>query len=120
MSAISTTTLLGGLVDLNVFDDEVTRIEALSVGIGFGVLEKVEEVFGGFLGPAGFGHAELFAYVFSKLNCVITWVSLIFCEVVCRSWDIQAVLPNKRKFYLERFAQCFLHIVSWARLPSCP
>ena len=61
MSTICTSTLLGRLIDLDVFDDQVARIEALGVRVGFGVLEKVEEVLGGFLGPAGFGYAELFA-----------------------------------------------------------
>lgn len=61
MSAISAPSLLGGLVHLDVLDDQVARIETLGIGVGFGVLEEAEEELGGFDGPAGFGDAELFA-----------------------------------------------------------
>ena len=62
MSTISTTALLGRLVDLDVLDDEVSGVEALGVGVCFCVFEEAEEEFGGFLGPAGAGDAELFAW----------------------------------------------------------
>jgi len=38
---------------LDVLDEESGGVEALCVGVGFGVLEEVEDVFGGLLGPAG-------------------------------------------------------------------
>lgn len=50
--------LLGGLVDLDVLDDEVAGVEALGVGVGLGVLEEAEEELGGLDGPAGLGDAE--------------------------------------------------------------
>jgi len=47
---------------LDVLDDQVSGIEALCVGVGFGVLEEREEEFGGFNGPAGFGNTKCFPY----------------------------------------------------------
>lgn len=34
--------LLGGLVDLDVLDDQVAGVETLGVGVGLGVLEETE------------------------------------------------------------------------------
>jgi hypothetical protein len=62
VGAVCTTSLLGCLVDLDVLDDQVSGIEALCVGVGFGVLEEREEEFGGFNGPAGFGNTKCFPY----------------------------------------------------------
>jgi hypothetical protein len=33
--------LLGCLVDLDVLDDQVVGVEALGVGVGFGILEQI-------------------------------------------------------------------------------
>jgi hypothetical protein len=51
--------LLGGLVDLNVLDDQVAGVKALGVGIGLSILEKTEKELGGLDGPPGLGDAEL-------------------------------------------------------------
>ena len=51
------------LIDLDVLDDEVAGIEALGVGVGFGVLEETEEEVGGLDWPAGLGDAESLACV---------------------------------------------------------
>ena len=64
MRTVGTTTLLRRLVDLDMLHDQVPRVEPLGVGVGLGVLEQAEEKFGGFLGPAGAGDAELFACTF--------------------------------------------------------
>jgi len=53
VGTVSAAALLRCLVHLDVLDEESGGVEALCVGVGFGVLEKVEEVFGGLLGPAG-------------------------------------------------------------------
>jgi hypothetical protein len=53
--------LLGGLVDLDVLDDQVAGIETLGVGVGLGVLEQTEKELGGLDGPAGLGDTELLA-----------------------------------------------------------
>ena len=58
---IRTPSLLRRLVDLDVLDDEIAGVEALGVGVRFGVLEQAEQELGGFDGPAGLGHAELLA-----------------------------------------------------------
>lgn len=54
VSAIRPTPLLRRLVHLDVLDDQVSRVQALGVGVGFGVLEQAEEELGGFDGPARF------------------------------------------------------------------
>ena len=63
MSTVRTTALLGRLVDLDVLDDQVAGVQALGVGVGFGVLEQRQEMLGGLDRPAGAGYAELFACV---------------------------------------------------------
>lgn len=42
MSTVRATTLLGRLVDLDVLDNQIARVEALGVGVGLGVLEERE------------------------------------------------------------------------------
>lgn len=58
VGTVSAAALLGCLVHLDVLDEESRGVEALCVGVGFGVLEEVEEVLGGLLGPAGTVSAE--------------------------------------------------------------
>jgi hypothetical protein len=53
--------LLGGLVNLDVLDDQVAGIETLGVGVGLGVLEQTEKELGGLDGPTGLGDTELLA-----------------------------------------------------------
>jgi hypothetical protein len=55
--------LLGGLVDLNVLDDQLRGVESLDICIGFGVLEESEEVLGRLHGPASPGDTESFACI---------------------------------------------------------
>ena len=61
MSAVCAAALLGGLVDLDVLDDQVASVETLGVGVGLSVLEETEEELGGLDGPAGAGDTELLA-----------------------------------------------------------
>lgn len=61
VSAVCAPPLLGGLVDLDVLYDQVSGVETLCVGVGFGVLEEADKELGRFLGPARFGDAKLFA-----------------------------------------------------------
>ena len=53
MSSVRSTSLLGGLVHLDMLDDEVSSIKAFDIGIGFGVLEKSEKEFSRFDWVAG-------------------------------------------------------------------
>lgn len=62
MSAVCAAALLGGLVDLDVLDNQVAGVETLGIGVGLGVLEQTEEELGGLLGPAGAGDTKLLAY----------------------------------------------------------
>ena len=61
VGTVSPPALLGGLVDLDVLDDQVAGIETLGIGVGLGVLEEVLEELGGLDGPAGLGDTELLA-----------------------------------------------------------
>lgn len=62
VSTVCAAALLGGLVDLDVLDDQVTGVETLSIGVGLGVLKETEEELGRLNGPAGAGDTELLAY----------------------------------------------------------
>ena len=66
MSAVGTSALVGGLVDLDVLDDEVAGVKTLGVGIGLGVLQQGKEELGGLDGPAGLADTELLACVGKK------------------------------------------------------
>ncbi|KAK5627298.1 hypothetical protein RRF57_003013 [Xylaria bambusicola] len=59
---VCASSLLRGLVDLNVLDDEIASVEALGIGIGLGVLEETEQELGRLNGPAGAGNTELLSY----------------------------------------------------------
>ena len=61
MGAVRPPPLLGGLVDLDMLDDQVAGVETLGVGVGLGVLQQTEQELGGLLGPAGLGDTELLA-----------------------------------------------------------
>ena len=66
MGTVCPSPLLGGLVDLDVLDDQVTGVKTLGVGVGLGVLEEAEEELGGLGGPAGLGDTELLACWISR------------------------------------------------------
>jgi hypothetical protein len=53
--------LLGGLVDLDVLNDQVAGIETLGVGVCLSVLEETEKELGGLDWPSGSGDTELLA-----------------------------------------------------------
>lgn len=61
MGTVCAPPLLGGLVDLDVLDDQVAGVEAFSVGVGLSILEETEEELGGLDGPAGLGDTESLA-----------------------------------------------------------
>ena len=61
MGTVCASALLGGLVDLDVLDDQGTSVETLSISVGLGVLEQTEKELGRLDGPAGLGNTELLA-----------------------------------------------------------
>jgi len=61
VSTVSAPSLLGGLVDLDVLDDQVGGVETLGVGVGLGVLKETDEDLSGLDGPAGLGDTESLA-----------------------------------------------------------
>jgi hypothetical protein len=50
--AVRSASLLGGLVDLNVLHHQIAGIQALRVGVRFGVLQQAEEEVGRLYGPS--------------------------------------------------------------------
>jgi hypothetical protein len=70
VGTVRPSSLLGGLVDLDVLDDEGTGVEALGIGVGLSVLQETEEELGGLDGPASAGDAELLAYLQKKKDPV--------------------------------------------------
>ena len=62
MGTVRAPALLGGLVDLDVLDNQGTGVETLGIGVGLSVLEETEQELGGLDGPAGLGDTELLAY----------------------------------------------------------
>lgn len=61
VGAVGSAALLGGLVDLDVLDDELRGVEAFGVGVGFRILQQAEEELGGLDGVTGLGDTELLA-----------------------------------------------------------
>lgn len=61
VGTVSSSALLGGLVDLDVLDDQGTGVETLGIGVGLGVLQELQEKLGGLDGPAGTGDTPLLA-----------------------------------------------------------
>lgn len=66
MSTISAASLLGRLVDLDVLDDQVARIEAFGIRIGFGIFEQAQEKLGRFDWPTCARDTELFSCIESE------------------------------------------------------
>lgn len=62
VSAVRPSPLLGGLVDLDVLDNQVASVKTLSVSVGLSVLQKTEQELSRLDGPAGAGNTELLAY----------------------------------------------------------
>lgn len=71
MGAVSPSSLLGGLVDLDVLDDQVAGVETLDIGVGGGVLEETEKVLGRLSGPSSAGDTELLACSKSRLVSIL-------------------------------------------------
>lgn len=67
VSTVGSSSLLGGLVDLDVLDDQVAGVETLGISVGLGVLEETEEELGRLDGPSCLGDTELLAY--SRQKC---------------------------------------------------
>jgi len=95
VSTVCASSLLWCLIDLDVLDDEVAGIEALGVGVGFGVLEETEEEVGGLDGPAGLGDAESLALSGTASAASISphWDSLLVLLDVLEKLERAVELP---------------------------
>ena len=79
MSTVCPSSLLGGLVDLDVLDNQVAGVETLGVGVGLSVLQETEEELGGLGGPAGLGDTKLLAYSQNRVS--ISFILVTFNAV---------------------------------------
>ena len=59
MSTVGASPSLGGLVDLDVLDNEVGSVETLNVCVGLGVLEEIDQKVGRLNGPPGLANTPL-------------------------------------------------------------
>lgn len=81
MSAVCAPSLLGGLVDLDVLDDQVAGVQTLRVGIGLSVLEQTEYELSALDGPTGLGDTESLACVHvSPIQAIdrVPWFSIFY------------------------------------------
>lgn len=71
MGTVSSSALLGGLVDLDVLDDQSAGVKTLGIGVGLGVLQELQKELGRLDGPSGAGDTPLLActpYVVSLMS----------------------------------------------------
>lgn len=61
MSTVCSTTLLGSLVDLDMLDNQIPRIQTLGIGIGLGVFQQSEQMLSRLDGPASARNPKLFS-----------------------------------------------------------
>ena len=89
--------LLGGLVDLDVLDDQVGGVKTLGVGVGLGVLEEREDELGRLDGPAGLGDTELLAFGMYQYVCSYSQVDFqspyASSQLADLPWAVRPVLP---------------------------
>ena len=62
MGTVCASPLLGGLVDLDVLDDQVRGIKTLGIGVGLSVPQKAEKELSRLDGPTSLGDTELLSY----------------------------------------------------------
>lgn len=112
MSTVCAATLLGGLVDLNVLDNQVAGVQTLGVGVGLGVLEERREKLSRLDGPASLADTELLAYGTEKSQ-------YMYPPMHPRTW-LASSLNDGLRTYLGQYGQCSRHISAWERPRSSP
>jgi len=61
VGTVCPSSLLGGLVDLDVLDNQGTGVETLGISVGLSILEEAEKELGRLDGPSSLGDTELLA-----------------------------------------------------------
>lgn len=85
VGTVSSSALLGGLVDLDVLDDQGAGVETLRVGVGLGVLQELQKELGGLDGPSGAGDTPLLACTSRYCQSyVVTMMMMPWCQLVHR------------------------------------
>jgi len=102
VSTVCSSTLLRGLVDLDVLNDQVAGIETLGVCVCLGVLEETKKELGGLDWPSSAGNTKLLAYnhipsilLFASISEQIrTLCSTSSSSSISSHWDGLLVLLN--------------------------
>lgn len=96
MGTVCSATLLWGLVDLDVLDNEVSGVETLGVGVGLSVLEETEEELGGLDWPSGAGDTKLLSLSGTTGSTSISshWDSLLVLLDVLKELNSSLELPS--------------------------
>lgn len=123
VGAVCAPPLLGGLVDLDVLDDEVGGVETLGVGVGLSVLQKAEQELGGLDGPAGLGDTESLAcallLALPAATHTIPRISIIFPSPGSFKIYSQGHIPSRAResTHPERSGRWSQRTASWGRPP---
>ena len=105
MGTVCSSTLLGGLVDLDVLDHQVAGIETLGISVGLGVLEQTEQELGRLNGPSCAGDTKClscreFASAAASKPCIpisIAHLSILFTGgilTLCSTSSSASVSPH--------------------------
>lgn len=103
VGTVCPSSLLGGLVDLDTLDDQVSRVQTLGIGVGLGVLEQAEQELGRLDGPAGARDAKLLACEEYRVSALL---NLVMPPPLVLSGCLHNVLPHRSLLLLP----CIPHI----------
>ena len=125
VGTVSAPALLGGLVDLDVLDDQVAGVETLGVGIGFGILEQTNQELSRLDGPAGLGDTESLAckkiisqLFYSKSDDAVEAMLLKFLLLLFLTLPTLMRCRISGSTHPEQCDQCCRHTASW-EWPPC-
>lgn len=118
VGAVCAAALLGGLVDLDVLDNEVASVKTLGVGVGLGVLEETEEELGGLGGPAGTGDTELLAYISISQPNILIAISILHQSCSRGACNRSGYLiPSQSQISMSKTSDVFTSGNRWLFVP---
>jgi len=96
VGTVCSAALLGGLVDLDVLDDEVAGIETLGIRVRLSVLEKTEQELSRLYWPSSTGNTELLALRCATSSSGISshWDGLLVLLDVLKELDSALQFPS--------------------------
>ena len=90
MGTVCSSSLLWGLVDLDVLDDQVAGVKTLGIRVRLCVLEQTEEELSRLDWPAGLADTELFACMIPSNQSFVLYASSQLADSPCA---VRPVLP---------------------------